>query len=57
LAAAVAPDGANVFVAASTGDIHRIEIASNSDAQQIAVGLKKADGTAIAPSMIVVRNK
>jgi hypothetical protein len=57
LAAAVAPDGANVFVAASTGDIHRIDIASNSDVQQIAVGLKKADGTAIAPSMIVVRNK
>jgi DNA-binding beta-propeller fold protein YncE len=57
LAAAVAPDGANLFVTASTGDIHRIDVASNNDVQQIAVGLKKADGTAIAPSMIVVRNK
>jgi hypothetical protein len=38
-------------------DVHRIEIASNSDGQQIAVSLKKADGSAIAPSLIGVRTK
>jgi hypothetical protein len=57
LSGGVTPDGASVFVGASTNDVHRIDVAGNSDAQQIAVGLKKADGSAAAPDLLAVRTK
>jgi hypothetical protein len=57
LSGGITPDGASVFVGASTNDVHRIDTANNTDAQQIAVGLKKADGTAAAPDLVAVRPK
>jgi hypothetical protein len=57
LAAAASPDGTNLFVGSSSGDVHRIDVSSSLDVQQIAVSLKKADGSAIAPSLIGVRTK
>ena len=57
LSGGVTPDGASLFVGASTNDVHRIDVANNTDAQQISVGLKKADGTAAAPNLVAVRPK
>jgi len=57
LSGGVTPDGASIFVGASTNDVHRIDVATNADAQQIAVGLKKADGSAAVPDLVAVRMK
>jgi len=47
-------DGTQVYVGASDGTVHRIDVASNTDAQQIAVGLKDASGNAVAPNLVYV---
>jgi hypothetical protein len=47
-------DGTQVYVGASDGTVHRIDVASNTDAQQIAVGLKDASGNAVAPDLVYV---
>ena len=47
-------DGAQVYVGASDGTVHRIDVASNSDAQQIAVGLKDGNGNPVAPNLVTV---
>jgi hypothetical protein len=57
LSGGVTPDSASIFVGTSSNDVHRIDVATNADAQQIAVGLKKADGSAAAPDLVAVRTK
>lgn len=50
----VTSDGAQVYVGASDGTVHRISVASNSDVQQIAVGLKDTNGSATPPNLVYV---
>jgi hypothetical protein len=47
-------DNANVYVGASDGTVHRIDVSSNNDAQQIAVGLKDGNGNPVAPNLVTV---
>ncbi len=47
-------DGTQVYVGASDGTVHRIDVASHTDAQQIAVGLKDANGNLVAPNLVYV---
>jgi hypothetical protein len=50
------PDGSQLYVgAAGTNDVHRIDVAAGTDAQQIAVNLKKTDNTATSPDIVVVK--
>ncbi len=48
-------DGAQVYVGTSDGTVHRIDVASGSDAQQISVGLLDANGNLTAPNLVGVR--
>lgn len=51
-------DSRNLYVGvAGTNDVHRIDVATLTDAQQIAVNLKKPDGTAAVPDLVAVRPK
>ena len=47
-------DGSQVYVGASDGTVHRIDVASHTDAQQIAVGLKDANGNPVTPNLVYV---
>src|ERR1019366_2760859 len=47
-------DGAQVYVGASDGTVHRIDAASHTDAQQIAVNLKDGSGNPVAPNLVYV---
>lgn len=47
-------DGTEVYVGASDGTVHRIDVSSNTDAQQIAVGLKDGNGNAVNPDLVYV---
>jgi hypothetical protein len=47
-------DGTEVYVGASDGTVHRIDVASNTDAQQIAVGLTDGNGNAVTPNLVYV---
>ena len=51
---AVTPDGTQVYVGTNDGTVHRIAVASNSDVQQIAVGLKDVNGNATNPNLVAV---
>ena len=52
----ILPDGSNLYVgAAGTNDVHRVNVASGTDAQQIAVSLKDKNNAATAPDIVVVR--
>jgi hypothetical protein len=58
VAGGVTLDSKTLFVgAAGTNDVHIIDTATGTDTKQIAVGLKKADGSAVAPDIIAVRPK
>ncbi len=48
-------DGSQVYVGASDGTVHRISVASNADAQQIAVNLKDANGNPVVPNLVAVQ--
>lgn len=48
-------DGAQVYVGGSDGNVHRIDVASNSDVQEIGVGLKDANGNLTVPNLVGVR--
>ncbi len=48
-------DGQQVYVGASDGAVHRIDVASASDVQQIAVGLKDANGNPVPPNLVAVQ--
>lgn len=50
-------DSKFVYVGASDGTVHKIDTTTMTDAQQIAVALKKADATNANPDLVVVRNK
>jgi hypothetical protein len=47
-------DSEHIYVGTSDGTVHRLDVASNSDIQQIAVGLKDPSGNAIAPNLVYV---
>jgi len=48
-------DGAQVYVGTSDGTVHRIDVASATDAQQIAVNLKDANGNPVTPNLVYVQ--
>ena len=47
-------DGTQVYLGASDGTVHRIDVSSHTDAQQIAVGLKDGNGNAVTPNLVSV---
>ena len=47
-------DGAQVYVGTSDGTVHRIDVASHTDAQQIIVGLKDGNGNPATPNLVYV---
>ena len=49
-------DGTKLYVGAlGSNDLHVIDTSTNTDVQQIAVGLKKPDGTTAVPDLVAVR--
>ena len=48
-------DGQQVYVGATDGAVHRIDVASASDVQQIAVGLKDVNGNPVPPNLVAVQ--
>ncbi|HWR36029.1 MAG TPA: hypothetical protein VN622_09195 [Clostridia bacterium] len=50
-------DGKTLYVGAKDGTLHRIDVATLADVQQIIVGLTKADNTAAVPDLVAMRNK
>jgi trimeric autotransporter adhesin len=56
LSGGVLPDGSQVYVGvAGSNDVHRIDVVTGTDAQQIAVNLVKPDNTVQAPDIVVVK--
>ena len=47
-------DGTQVYLGGSDGAVHRIDVASHTDAQQIAVGLKDGSGNPVSPNLVYV---
>lgn len=47
-------DSAHVYLGTGDGTVHRIDVASNSDVQQIGVGLKDPNGNAVVPNLVYV---
>ena len=47
-------DGAQVYVGTSDGTVHRIDVASHADAQQISVNLKDGNGNPVTPNLVYV---
>jgi hypothetical protein len=54
LSGGVRLDGQQLYIGASDGTVHRIDVASNSDAAQITVGLKDSSGKAVNPNLVAV---
>ncbi len=54
LSGGIRSDGQQVYIGASDGTVHRIDVASNTDAQQITVGLKDSSGNAVTPNLVAV---
>ncbi len=50
----VTPDSSRVYVGTTDGTVHRIDVASNTDVQQIVVGLKDPSGAATVPNLVYV---
>jgi hypothetical protein len=48
-------DGSQVYVGASDFTVHRIDVASSTDAQQIAISLKDANGNPVVPNLVAVQ--
>jgi hypothetical protein len=48
-------DGNSVYVGASDGTVHLLSVPSNADVQQIAVGLKDANGNLTVPNLVAVQ--
>jgi hypothetical protein len=58
LSGGLLPDGSQLYVGvAGSNDVHRIDVASGTDAQQIAVNLRKSDNSAEQPTIVVVRQR
>jgi hypothetical protein len=51
----VTPDGSQVYVGASDGTVHVINVASSSDVQTIAVNLLDTNGNLTVPNLVAVR--
>jgi hypothetical protein len=47
-------DGVQVYVGTSDGTVHRIDVASHADAQQIPVNLKDGNGNPVTPNLVYV---
>jgi hypothetical protein len=47
-------DGVQVYVGTSDGTVHRIDVGSHTDAQQIVVGLKDGSGNPVTPNLVYV---
>jgi len=48
-------DGSQIYVGASDGTVHRIQLSSVADVQQIAVNLKDANGNPVVPDLVTVQ--
>ena len=48
-------DGTQVYVGTSDFTVHRIDATANADVQQIAVGLKDANGNTVVPNLVAVQ--
>ena len=48
-------DGAQVYVGTSDGTVHRIDVNSQTDVQQIAVNLKDSNGNPVPPNLVYVQ--
>jgi hypothetical protein len=48
-------DGTQVYVGTNDFTVHRIDVTANADVQQIAVGLKDANGNAVVPNLVAVQ--
>ena len=48
-------DGSQVYVGANDFMVHRIDVAAGADVQQIAVGLKDANGNPAVPDLVTVQ--
>ena len=47
-------DGQQLYIGANDGTVHRMDVATATDAAQITVGLKDASGNAVAPNLVAV---
>lgn len=47
-------DSTRIYVGTSDNTVHRVDVSSNSDAHQIAVGLKDANGNPVPPNLVIV---
>jgi hypothetical protein len=54
LSGGVRLDGEQLYIGTSDGTVHRIDVASNTDAAQITVGLKDTSGNATNPNLVYV---
>jgi hypothetical protein len=50
-----ATDGASIYVSADDGALHKIDVASSTDVQQIPLALTKSDGSPALPTLVAVR--
>ena len=48
-------DGTQVYVGASDGAVHRIDVASGADVQQLGVALKDSNGNLVIPNLVTVQ--
>ena len=54
LSGGIRTDGQQAYFGASDGMVHRIEVGTHADVQQIAVGLKDSNGNTVNPNLVVV---
>ena len=47
-------DSTRIYVGTTDNTVHRVDVSSNSDAHQIAVGLKDANGNPVPPNLVIV---
>jgi hypothetical protein len=48
-------DGSEVYIGASDGSVHRIDVTSGADVQQLGVSLKDANGNLVIPDLVTVQ--
>ena len=54
LSGGIRSDGQQAYVGATDGTVHRIDVGSNTDTQQIAVGLKDGNGNPVNANLVAV---
>jgi outer membrane protein assembly factor BamB len=50
-------DGTKVYVGASDGNVHALDVATHTDSAQVSPGLKDPSGNAVAPNLVLVLPK